>query len=278
MTSFSLKPPTREGMLSNQRLQSLLCLCVIEGFALSVLIFSHCLYWCLQISIFSEASETKCANWKSIQAALWGAWTAIITLSSFYVLRLIHSKFFFMGNCLWLHLVGTDLIAAKRVIANKCLLYINNIPFADVFKLDPNFLENEEKYKAIKRGELMTFAVRILCSSHYCLLKEMPSDAPPLLAHLNFNCVLIVQWTGDSHMVQEAEMVVLDCNNWKCLFSDAEMITPFTAWEAKLMESFSSGESDRTWLWPKMPTGDLGKDERVFVCYACHFFLKSNPN
>lgn len=71
-------------------------------------------------------------------------------------MRLIHSKFFFMGNCLWLHLIGTDLIAVKRVIANKCLLYINNIPFADVFKLDPNFLENEEKYKAIKRGELMT--------------------------------------------------------------------------------------------------------------------------
>ncbi len=174
-----------------------------------------------------------------------------------------------MGNCLWLHLVGTDLIAVKRVIANECLLYINNIPFADVFKLDPNFLENEEKYKSIKRGELM--AVRILRSSHYCLLKEMPADAPSLLAHLNINCVLIVQRTRDSHMVQEAEMVALDCDNWRCLFSYAEMITPFTALEAKLMESFSSGESDRTWLWPKMPTGHLGKDERVFVLHLSLF-------
>lgn len=26
--------------------------------------------------------------------------------------------------------------------------------FADVFKMDPDFLENEEKYKAIKKGEL----------------------------------------------------------------------------------------------------------------------------
>lgn len=26
--------------------------------------------------------------------------------------------------------------------------------FADVFKMDPDFLENEEKYKAIKKGKL----------------------------------------------------------------------------------------------------------------------------
>lgn len=75
-----------------------------------------------------------------------------------------------MGNCLWLRLVGMDLIAAKRVIANECLFYINNIPFADVFKLDPNFLENEEKYKAIKRGELMTlllYAFTVLLITAY---------------------------------------------------------------------------------------------------------------
>lgn len=172
MDDFLLSKATHKGThaLKPEAAVSLLCLCAIEGFAFSVLIFSHCLYWCLRISIFSEASETKCANWKSIQAGLQGAWTAIITLSSFYVIRLIHSKFFFMGNCLWLHLIGTDLIAAKRVIANECLLYINNIPFADVFKLDPNFLENEEKYKTIKRGKLMTrllYAYSVLLITAY---------------------------------------------------------------------------------------------------------------
>lgn len=117
----------------------------------------------------------------------------------------------------------------KRVIASERLLYINNIPFADVFKLDPNFLENEEKYKTIKRGELMAhFLLHALCS-YYSLLKEMPSDAASPLAHLNFNCAVIVQWTGDGHMVREAEIVALDCDNWRCLFSDVEMMTLFTA-------------------------------------------------
>lgn len=75
----------------------------------------------------------------------------------------------------------------------------------------------------------------------------MPSDALSLLAHLNFNSVLIVQRTGDSHMVQEAEMLSLDCNYCRYVFSDVKMITQFTlAWEAKPMESFSSRGSVST--------------------------------
>lgn len=35
-------------------------------------------------------------------------------------------------------------------IKNNASVYL-----ADVFKMDPDFLENEEKYKAIKKGELL---------------------------------------------------------------------------------------------------------------------------
>lgn len=35
-------------------------------------------------------------------------------------------------------------------IKNNNVLYL-----ADVFKMDTDFLENEEKYKAIKKGELL---------------------------------------------------------------------------------------------------------------------------
>jgi hypothetical protein len=31
----------------------------------------------------------------------------------------------------------------------------SSVYLADVFKMDPDFLENEEKYKAIKKGELV---------------------------------------------------------------------------------------------------------------------------
>ena len=31
----------------------------------------------------------------------------------------------------------------------------SSVYLADVFKMDPDFLENEEKYKAIKKGELL---------------------------------------------------------------------------------------------------------------------------
>ena len=40
----------------------------------------------------------------------------------------------------------------------------------DVFQADPDYLANEEKYKAIKEGEYyftLSFPLRLICHSHY---------------------------------------------------------------------------------------------------------------
>lgn len=49
-------------------------------------------------------------------------------------------------------LIALECSNCKRMVAikNNNVLYL-----ADVFKMDTDFLENEEKYKAIKKGELL---------------------------------------------------------------------------------------------------------------------------
>uniref|UniRef100_A0A8C2ETF1 Pre-mRNA-splicing factor CWC22 homolog n=1 Tax=Cyprinus carpio TaxID=7962 RepID=A0A8C2ETF1_CYPCA len=53
---------------------------------------------------------------------------------------------------------GLDLVEEEDQFTHMLPLEddYNTEDILNVFKLDPNFLENEEKYKAIKRGELMT--------------------------------------------------------------------------------------------------------------------------
>uniref|UniRef100_A0A8C1N6H1 Pre-mRNA-splicing factor CWC22 homolog n=1 Tax=Cyprinus carpio TaxID=7962 RepID=A0A8C1N6H1_CYPCA len=62
---------------------------------------------------------------------------------------------------------GLDLVEEEDQFTHMLPLEddYNTEDILNVFKLDPNFLENEEKYKAIKRGELMTLLLYAFSSA-----------------------------------------------------------------------------------------------------------------
>ena len=58
-------------------------------------------------------------------------------------------KFILFGNWLWTFRI----LALILMFVLMLVLIIITCLYADIFKFDPDFLENEDKYKEIKRGK-----------------------------------------------------------------------------------------------------------------------------
>ena len=97
---------------------------------------------------------------RKIKLHIYCGWKKLETQKIFSVSQMSNLLILF-GNWLWTFRI----LALILMFVLMLVLIIITCLYADIFKFDPDFLENEDKYKEIKRGKYSLIILVLLQSS-----------------------------------------------------------------------------------------------------------------